>query len=206
MRKLAALVLALCLVFGAMCAMAEDKQEVKVGNMLFHIPADAVSGGAPFTGPGLEGQIFMNEKFIIVLATLDLDTIEANVTADDGTFVRHRVTDATTGEVIESSTIAMTTMEWALQLFGLTDADTAFTITMSSNAYNPLGIEDKDKPNGEEQYRNYSDTAGFISTSRNGTGIFISTMLNQGATDADPYELGVEIASIITPADAAVQE
>lgn len=202
MRKLVALVLVLCFAFSTACAMAEDKQELKVGSMIFQLPADAVSAGPVMAGAGYEAQIFMNEKFVIVLATLDLDTIEANVVPADGQHFLRRLIKDDNGQTLADESVTYTTMDWALQLLVGADAATALATTDTATAHHPFGADGLDQPNGQTQLHVYNQIMGYISTCRNGTGVFISTMLNQGVTDADPYPLGVEIAGCVAPADA----
>lgn len=229
MRKLAALVLALCLVFGAMCATAEkgattfsgnvsyhiptdsELKDTKVGNMNFRIPVDAVSDGDPIISEGLEAHTFTNNEHMIIIATLDLDTIEANVTPAEGQeFFKITVSDSNTKEPILDSSVAKTSMFWALQLIAGMDAKSALSATQGGSCPTyPLGYDGRDLPNGEEQLYGFNNKICWLSTSRDGTGIFIIVMVNQGGAEPefyDHYGLALSIGTNARVADTATQE
>lgn len=228
MRKLAALALALCLVFGAMCAMAEkgattfsgnvsfhiptdsELKDTKVGNMNFRIPVDAVSDGDPIISEGLEAHTFTNNEHMIIIATLDLDTIEANVTPAEGQeFFKITVSDSNNEPILDSS-VAQTSMFWALQLIAGMDAKSAIHVTQGgSRSKYPLGYDGRDLPNGEEQLYGFNNKICWLSTSREGTGIFVIVMVNQGVAEPESYDhygLALSIGTNVRIADTATQE
>lgn len=228
MRKLVASVLALCLAFSATCAMAEkgattfsgnvsyhiptdsELKDIKVGNMNFRIPVDAVSDGDPIISEGLEAHTFTNNEHIIVIATLDLDTIEANVTPAEGQeFFKITVSDSNNEPILDSS-VAQTSMFWALQLIVGMDAKSAISTTQGgSRPTYPLGYDGRDLPNGEEQLYGFNNKICWLSTSREGTGIFIIVMVNQGVAEPESYDhygLALSIGANARVADTATQE
>lgn len=228
MRKLVALVLALCLVFSATCAMAEkgattfsgsvsyhtptdsELKDIKVGNMNFRIPVDAVSDGDPIISEGLEAHTFTNNEHMIIIATLDLDTIEANVTPAEGQeFFKITVSDSNNEPILDSS-VAQTSMFWALQLIAGMDAKSAIHATQGgSRPTYPLGYDGRDLPNGEEQLYGFNNKICWLSTSREGTGIFVIVMVNQGVAEPESYDhygLALSIGANVRVADTATQE
>lgn len=109
MRKLVALVLALCFVCCMTGAAAEGTQEVKLGKMTLQIPADLVAQGS-YTDEeqGIGMSLSAGEAYNLIITTMDMDVVQA------GNQGLERLEDDNA-----------TATNWSVRLFGGLDGETA---------------------------------------------------------------------------------
>mgnify|MGYP003306542073 CR=1 FL=1 len=176
MRKLVALVLALCLVFGATCAMAIETQTIQVGPMNFQLPS-ALSGGLYANGnPGIEAHTYSCAKYNIDIASLNFEAAENDKCLSSVLSLDHLADEHSTA------------LYWSLQLFAGVDAKTAATFLDNAKSIHWNGVELK-----------ILSTPRFVAMAfcHEGTGYFLGLSRTEGSSisQSQMETIGLEIAS-----------
>ncbi|MBQ8313443.1 MAG: hypothetical protein IJX84_09635 [Clostridia bacterium] len=173
MRKLTALVLALCLVCSMTCAVAEETQEIKVGKMSLLLPAGLE--GAGFYSNDEEGLSITN--YLCEDYSVTVNTLEMGLVGDAYSLSRDQLED-------DNATV----LSWSLQLFAGLDGETAQTFVQTSKQVNLQ----------EREWKVFSaENLVILAHCSQGTGVAIMLALNNEGTSISQNELttiGFDIA------------
>ena len=123
MKKLFALLLALCMVWSAGAALGENAtQEIQVGKVTLQIPSE-LTGGAYNTNDFIEGHNYACERYGMTIASFDLAFMETDESLEK-CLSRDRIGDDNT-----------CALYWSLQLFAGWDAKLAMDVSLVAREF-----------------------------------------------------------------------
>ena len=166
MRKLTALVLALCLVCSMTCAVAEGTQEIKVGKMSLSIPGNLVSEVVGETD-GLAVHQYTCDDYHLIISFIDFEQMAKEMPSTEVESFEYLVDDCET------------TLYWNLKLLSGLDSKTAYYYASTAG-----GILFEEK-----EWRFFDlEEGAVLAHGSQGEGAFLMFAIKEGAT-LDPSEL-----------------
>ena len=184
MRKLVALVMALCLVCGAVGAVAEETKEITLGSMVFDVPAE-MEGGVYYEEGGIEAHDYVSEEhgYGLTIGMLALKDVEGHSCLSNNDWLEDD---------------SATTLYWAAQLIVGCEVDMALDVTQSATDYQWNGADVK----------LFSDPGWvFAVCSHEGTGYFLGFYLmdNTDISQSQLETIALDTAASFHLAEEAAQ-